>query len=116
MLDDAPPEGIEPIDKWQNPEYGGRAPDYYLVYLGKQTPTSWEFKLPKPPQGKGQPPADGMKFTAEMLDTWNMTATPVPGTFTLVKKTDYFHADKDGRSIPLSGKPYMAIRIKRVKE
>ena len=116
VLDDAPAEGIEPIDKWQNPEYGGRAPDYYLVYLGKQTPASWEFKLPKPPQGKGQPPADGMKFTAEVLDTWNMTVTPVPGTFTLVKKTDYFHADKDGRSIPLPGKPYLAIRIKRVRE
>ena len=115
VLDDAPAEGIEPIDKWQNPEYGGKPSEYYLVYLGKQTPMSWEFKIPKPPQGKGQPPADGMKFTAEVLDTWNMTVTPVPGTFTLVKKTDYFHADKDGRSIPLSGKPYMAIRIKQAK-
>jgi hypothetical protein len=114
VLDDAPAEGIEPVDKWQNPEYGGKPPEYYLVYLGKQTPASWEFKLPKPPQGKGQPPADGMKFTAEVLDTWNMTVTPVPGTFTLVKKTDYFVGDKDGRSIPLPGKPYMAIRIKRL--
>jgi hypothetical protein len=115
VLDDAPAEGIEPVDKWQNPEYGGRAPDYYLVYLGKQTPTSWEFQLPKPPQGKGRPPADGMKFTAEALDTWNMTVTPVDGVFTLKKKDGYFHADKDGRSIPLPGKPYMAIRIKRVR-
>ena len=116
VLEDSPAEGIEPIDKWQNPEYGGKPSEYYLVYLGKQTPTSWEFKLPKPPQGKGTPPADGMKFTAEVLDTWNMTVTPVPGTFTVVNKTDYFHADKDDRSIPLPGKPYMAIRIKRVKE
>jgi hypothetical protein len=116
VLDDAPAEGIEPIDKWQNPEYGGKPSQYYLVYLGKQTPTSWEFKLPKPPQGKGQPPAEGMRFTAEVLDTWNMTTTPVSGEFTLVKRTDYFHGDKDGRSIALPGKPYMAIRIKRVKE
>ena len=57
-----------------------------------------------------------MKFTAEVLDTWNMTVTPVPGTFTLVKKDGYFHADKDSRSIPLLGKPYVAVRIKRVKE
>jgi len=57
-----------------------------------------------------------MKFTVEILDTWNMTATPVPGTFTLVKKDNYFHADKDGRAIPLPGKLYMAIRIKRVNE
>ncbi len=116
VLDDAPADGIEPIDKWQNPEYGGKPSEYYLVYLGKQAPTSWEFKVPKPPQGKGQPPGDGMKFTAEVLNTWNMTVTPVSGTFTLVKKDNYFHADKDGRSIPLPGKPYMAIRIKRVKE
>ena len=116
VLADAPAEGLEPIDKWQNPEYGGKAPDYYLVYLGKKTPTAWEFRLPKPPQGKGRPPADGMKFRAEVLDTWNMTVTPVPDTFTLVKQTDYFHADKDGRSIPLPGRPYMAIRIKRLHE
>ena len=114
VLDDAPAEGIEPIDKWQNPEYGGKPSEYYLVYLGKQTPTRWEFRLPKPPQGKGLPPADGMKFTAEVLDTWNMTVTPVPGTFTLTKQTDYFHADRDGRFIELPGKPYQAIRIRRV--
>jgi len=116
VLEDSPAEGIEPIDKWQNPEYGGQPSEYYLVYLGKQTPASWEFRLPKPPQGKGSPPADGMKFSAEVLDTWNMTITPVAGTFTVVKQTDYFHADKDGRSIALPGKPYMAIRIKRVRE
>lgn len=116
ILDDAPAEGIEPIDKWQNPEYGGQPSEYYLAYLGKQSPTNWLFQLPKPPQGKGNPPADGMKFTAEVLDTWNMTVTPVDGVFTVKKKDNYFLADKDGRSIVLPGKPYMAIRIKRVKE
>jgi hypothetical protein len=116
VLDDAPAEGIEPIDRWQHPEYGGRAPDYYLIYLGKETPTNWDFVLPKPPLAKGQPPADGMKFTAEVLDTWNMTVTPVDGFFTLEKIDNYYYSDKDGRSIPLPGKPYMAIRIKRVKE
>jgi hypothetical protein len=113
VLDDAPAEGIEPVDKWQNPEYGGKAPDYYLIYLGKQTPTNWEFRLPKPPLSKSQP-AESMKFTAEVLDTWNMTITPVEGPFTLQKKDDYFYGDKDGRSIALPGRPYMAIRIKRV--
>ena len=62
------------------------------------------------------PPADGMKFTAEVLDTWSMTVTPEAGVFTLKKKDNYFHADKDGRSIALPGKPYMAIRIKRVND
>jgi hypothetical protein len=116
VLEDSPVEGIEPIDKWQNPEYSGQSGQYYLVYLGKEQPTSWAFKLPKPPQGKGVPIEDEMKFTAEVLDTWNMTVTPVAGVFTLRKQTDYFWADKDGRSITLPGKPYMAIRIKRVHE
>ena len=116
VLEDAPAEGIEPIDKWQEPEYGGRAPDYYLIYLGKQKPSRWEFKLPKPPLAKGKPAADGMKFTAEVLDTWNMTITPAPGVFMLKKTDNYFYGDKNGRDIPLPGRPYMAIRIKRVKD
>jgi hypothetical protein len=115
VLDDAPPEGIEPIDKWQHPEYGGQPGQYYLIYFGKQTPQSWEFLLPKPPLAKVQS-ANGMKFTAEILDTWNMTVTPVKGIFTLKKKDDYFFGDKDGRSIELPGKPYMVIRIKRVND
>jgi len=116
VLADAPPEGIEPIDKWQNPEYGGKPSEYYLVYLGKQTPTNWEFKLPKPPQGKGKPPVEGLRFTVEVLDTWNMTVTPMPGVFTTKKKDAYSLVDQDGRMVPLPGKPYQAIRIKRVKE
>ena len=115
VLDTAPPEGIEPIDKWQDSPIGGQAGKYYLIYFGKETPTNWLFQLPKPPLGKLQS-ADGLKFTAEILDTWNMTVTSVDGTFTLNKKSGYSFADKDGRSISLPGKPYMAIRIKRVVE
>jgi hypothetical protein len=114
VLEDGPAEGIEPIDKWQHAEYGGRAPDYYLIYLGKAAPNSWKFRLPKPPQGKGPVAKGGMKFTAEVLDTWGMTITPAPETFTLVPETDYFHADRDGRSVALPGRPFMAIRVKRV--
>lgn len=114
VLDEAPPGGIEPIDRWQYPEYGGCAPDYYLVYLGKQTPTSWEFKLPKTSPDKGQSHADGMKYTVEVLDTWNMAVTPVAGVFTLKKIDNYFYADQGGRHVPLSGKPYLAIRIRRI--
>jgi len=115
VLEDAPAEGIEPVEKWVLPEYAGRAPDYYLIYLGKQTLTSWEFKLPNAPRGKRQPAA-GMKFTAEILDTWNMTVSAVPGTFTLAGRSNYLLGDKDGRRIQLPGRPYIAIRLKRLKE
>lgn len=115
VLDGAPAGGIEPIDKWQDCPMGGQPGKYYLVYFGKQTPTNWTFQIPKPPLGKLQS-ADSLKFTAEILDTWNMTITPLDGVFTPSKKNGYSFADKDGRSIALPGKPYMAIRIKRVKE
>ncbi len=111
ILDAAPPEGLEPLDKWQHPEYAGRAGKYYLVYLGQQTPASWEFLLP----AQKRVLADGMKFRAEILDTWAMTVTPVDGLFTLKKKDGYFFGDESGRSIPLSGHPYLAIRIQRVE-
>src|ERR1051325_3713398 len=116
VLEDSPAAGIEPIDRWQHPEMGGQASLYYLVYLGKEMPASWEFAIPRPPQGSGIPPADGMKFTAEVLDTWNMTTTAVAGVFTLKRKDNYFFADQDGRKISLPGRPYMAIRIKRVEQ
>jgi hypothetical protein len=107
---DAPAEGIEPTGKWQNPECGGQPSEYYLVYLGKRTLTNWVFRLPKPPENKtkGRLPEAGMKFTAEVLDTWNMTVTPVAGAFTLAAPLNYFAMDKDKRSIELR-----AAHIKR---
>jgi hypothetical protein len=114
ILDDAPAEGIDPMDKSQQADLAGKAGEYYLAYFGKQTPTSWRFTIPRPSSGR-TPSPDGPEFTAEILDTWDMTTTPVNGTFTATKRENNLFADKDDRSIPLPGKPYMAIRIKRVK-
>lgn len=116
VLAGAPAAGIEPVDKWQSAEYGGQAPDYYLIYLGKQTPTNWVFSIPRSSPNKKFLPKAGMKFTAEAIDTWNMTVTPVAGVFTLAKEKDYAFADQTGRGIELPGKPYQAIRLKRVQE
>ena len=44
-----------------------------------------------------------------------LTVTPLPGEFTLKKKDGYTFADQSGRAVTLPGKPYLAIRIKRVK-
>jgi hypothetical protein len=110
VLEDSPADGIDPIDKWQDPRFGGQPGEYYLLYFGKEKPTSWKFELPKPSL------ENGMKFKVEILDTWNMTTTPVAGDFTTHKTTDYGFADKDGRMIALPGQEYMALRIKRVKE
>jgi hypothetical protein len=114
VLEESPAGGIDPIDKWQHPEYGGQPGEYYLVYLGRNTSRAWEFRLPNPPLAAGRAPAESMVFRAEVLDTWNMTIDAVPGTFTLRRKDDYFYGDRDGRSITLPGTPYMAIRLTRV--
>lgn len=116
VLDEAPPAGIEPIDRWQDFPGGGRSGEYYLVYFGKARPSFWKFLLPKAATGGAAGLAAGMKFTAEVLDTWNMTVAPVKGAFVLKKADAYFYADAEGRGISLPAKPYLAVRIKRVNE
>jgi hypothetical protein len=111
VLDDSPAEGIDPIDGWPGAECGGQPGKYYLIYFGKNTPSLWELLLPADKNGAL---ADGMKFKAEILDTWNMTVTPVNRTFT-VKKADAGFFNDNGRAIDLPSKPYLAIRLTRVE-
>jgi hypothetical protein len=105
IVEDGPP-GIEPIDKWQERRTGGRPGEYYLVYLGSEARGAWPFELYRTNL------AEGMKFGVDVIDTWNMTITP-GGVFELKKRDDYVFVDKDGRSVPLPGRPYQALRIRR---
>jgi Domain of unknown function (DUF5060)/Protein of unknown function (DUF4038)/Domain of unknown function (DUF5605) len=107
IVESGPAEGIEPIDKWQERCTGGKPGEYYLVYFGARQPTAWPFELYKTDL------ADGMKFTVEIIDTWNMTITPVDGVFEIGKRDSYVFAALDGRSVPLPGRPYLALRIRR---
>lgn len=105
VLEDGPKDGFEPIDKWQDERTAGKRGEYYLVYFGKEKPTEWAVEVP----GKNEPP---MTVTAEVLDTWTMTVTPVPGSFTLKPKGGYRMATDPPATIPLSGKPYLAVRLR----
>jgi hypothetical protein len=107
IMDEGPAEGLDPIDKWQDRRMAGKAGEYYIIYFGENTPKAWPFVLYK--QGL----TAGMKFSAEILDTWNMTITPVEGEFEIKKMNDYDFIDKDGRSIALPDKPYIALRLRR---
>ena len=107
ILSESPAQGLEPIDKWQGFPFAGQHGQYYLGYFGSEAPSSWPVVL----HNKGL--ADGMAFRAEVIDTWNMTVTPVPGVFEVRKRDAYSFADKDGRSIALPGRPYMALRLVR---
>jgi hypothetical protein len=105
ILEAAPGYGLDPIDKYQDWDMGGTAGKYYLKYFGYAEPTSWTFALPH--DGL----AEGMEFHVDVIDTWNMTITPVDSVFTLKPKDRYTFVDRDGRSVKLPGKPYMALRI-----
>jgi hypothetical protein len=107
VMEDGPKDGINPIDKWQDARVGGVPGEYYLIYFGRERPTEWKFSLYKTKL------EDGAKFTAEILDTWAMTVTPVPGVFTAKKKDNYEFVDAEEKSIALPAKPYLALRLRR---
>src|SRR5207342_3364358 len=101
VLEAGPAEGIDPIDTWQDVHVAGKAGSYYLLAFGKDQPTEWQFELPK----KGLEP--GAKFHVEILDTWNMTATPVDQVFTIEPYSDYRVRAKG--TVKLPGKPYIVL-------
>ena len=105
VLESGPPEGVDPIDLWQDDHIAGKAGSYYLLAFGKERPTEWQFELPK----KGLTP--GTKLHVDVLDTWNMTITPVDQVFTIEP-----HSDNRVRAqgiVKLPGKPYIVLRIVR---
>jgi len=105
IVDAAPATGIDPIDKWQNVHLGGKPGEYYLYYFGNEKPADWLFDLPR----RGI--TAGMKFHVDILDTWNMTITPVNQDFTLSQPGRYeVHAQGDAK-LTLPQKPYLALRI-----
>ena len=65
--------------------------EYYLYYFDINAPAEYELKLPA-----------GGRYSAEIIDPWAMTIAPVAGTF------------EDRTKVKLAGKPYMALRLRRV--
>jgi hypothetical protein len=108
VLDESPPQGIDPIDKWQDVHTAGQPGSYYLIYFGRQTPVRWPFQLPRAGLSAG------MRFRADVLDTWNMTIQPVENEFTIVEDGTYRYSAGNAQVISLPGKPFMAIRLQRV--
>jgi uncharacterized protein DUF5060/uncharacterized protein DUF5605/uncharacterized protein DUF4038 len=108
ILSTAPPEGIEPIDRFFQSNLGGKAGEYYLLYFGREQPAQWTFELPQAGL------SDGMSFNVDILDTWNMSITPVDHTFKLVRKSPYEFGAEGDATISLPGKPYIALRIRRI--
>ena len=106
VLEDGPPTGIEPIDKWQDERTAGKSG---RVLPGLLRQGEADRVGGRSAAGKTDKP---LTLTAEVLDTWNMTVKPVPGTFTLKQKGRYRLAADPPATIQLPGTPYLAIRLR----
>jgi hypothetical protein len=94
ILEESPPEGLDPTDAGAvNADRfptAGKAGEYYLTYFGTRQPARTTFHLP-----------EGGRYEVEVIDTWEMTVTPLEGTF-------------EGRfTVELPGKPYVTVRVRR---
>jgi hypothetical protein len=107
VLEEGPPDGLEPIDKWQDARTAGKKGEYYLVYFGKEKPTEWTFALPA--AGLKDP----LRLRVEVIDTWAMTVTPLPAVFEAQPADRYVYTCPKHPKVPLPGKPYVALRIRR---
>jgi hypothetical protein len=113
VMETFPKTGVNPIDKWQNVHVAGKPGEYYLWYFGREKPTQWPVALPKAGLQAGA------KFRIEILDTWNMTVTPVAGpdggNFTVASVERYEAKFAGNPTIALPGTPYLALRITAVR-
>ncbi|WP_140986254.1 DUF5605 domain-containing protein [Asticcacaulis tiandongensis] len=107
IMEDGPAPGINPIDKWWERHLGGVEGQYYLRYFGTDAPAEWEVNVPK------NGITGGEQFRVDIIDTWNMTITPVEGVFTLAKKDNYDFHDPKRPKIKLPKKKYIAVRLTR---
>jgi Domain of unknown function (DUF5605)/Domain of unknown function (DUF5060)/Protein of unknown function (DUF4038) len=111
IIDAGAVAGLTPMD----PDYAdkgiaGTPGQYYLIYFGKEKPTEWPFELP------GGRIRAGTKFKVDVIDTWNMTITPLEQPVTIGGQNDRErYLANPPMSVPLPGKQYMALRIQRVQ-
>jgi hypothetical protein len=91
IIEQGPAVGLDPLISTWRWRAAGQPGEYYLFYFGVHQPAEQTFVLDK--EGP---------YQVDVIDTWEMTVTPVEGTFQGTFKID------------LPGKPYMAVRIRRV--
>ncbi|MDF2962571.1 MAG: hypothetical protein K0S39_4306 [Paenibacillus sp.] len=81
------PEGAEPIERLRDAPTIGVEGEYYLQYFGIHRPAYRELPLP-----------EDRWFEIDIIDTWNMTVTPMEGSYCGMTRVD------------MPARPYMAIR------
>lgn len=108
IMEDGPAPGIDAIQPWWNYHLGGRQNEYYLKYFGADAPTEWRVVLP----GRGEKALKSYRI--DVIDTWNMTITPVEGVFRMAQLNDYDVHDPARPTVALPGRPWMALRVRGV--
>ena len=109
IVESGPQEGLNPIDQYYLMNAAGKYGEYYLYYFGKDAPKEWKFELPD------EALEDGMRFTVDIIDTWNQTIERVDKVFEVEKLNRYKFIDKKKGQVKLPKKPYIALRIQRVE-
>jgi len=94
ILEEGPAGGLNPVGEITNTHIAsaGQPGEYYLTYFGNRQPREVTFSLPP-----------GQQYRAEVIDTWEMTVTPLD--------QPVGHQS----TIALPGKPYLAVRLRRIR-
>ena len=88
---------------------------YYIIYFGKEINEYWNFNLPSK-NGSFNRLSAGKKFKVEIIDTWNMTITPVNEIFETSPVDDYRLFDKERKKIRLPMNAYLALRVTEIRK
>jgi hypothetical protein len=89
IVEAAPAEGLNNLSTYYLG--AGQEGRYYLYYFDVNQPAEYEFDLAK-----------GSEYRADLIDPWEMTVTPLAGTFS-------------GKfTMKLPGKPALAVRFQKV--
>jgi hypothetical protein len=109
IVEDGPEDGLNPIDQYYIKNMAGKYGEYYLIYFGREKVKQWAFRLPD------EALKPGMQFKVDLIDTWNMKITPVENVFEVEQLDRYEYIDKNKSIVELPGRPYMALRIRRIE-
>ncbi len=93
ILEEAPAGGLTPLEgHWYWKRISGSSNgNYRLIYFGAHQPKLWSEGLP----------TEG-RYQVDVIDTWNMTITPLDGTF------------EGQQTLELPGRPRLALRVRPV--
>lgn len=104
---------LVPNDSWEFTRVSGAIDgDVTYLYFGEHQPKQWAVGLPK---------EDG-EYQIDLIDTWNMTVTPIskaplPVSPALRQRGGTITGGDPEAAfgVNLPGKPYMAVRVKKIK-